>query len=274
MDKNVVLLEKFNKYHAPAGSKVGGQFISGHKALAAGLNVETPSGMPYIKPAWSLFGNLIAKLYSGAEYATSGEAYSTPIRMSKLTEDYMNASYVTKTEVLQQMGDVLSTVRTDHTRFITNIEIYSGPDSNSAGYYSFGNKSIRVDPVNTTLNGFNGNATVDLGHAFKHQIGYNAWLYLTPEERERFGELIHYPDPEELKDVSWYGNIIYTPKQAEIMNKIKGTTVTSINNYGVTNVFESWAEYFTAVNWNTGSIEGSDTLPSGVLNVAQEISKW
>lgn len=276
-----VFTEKFNPAHEPAGTGKGGQFAStpggGGRTSNGGRKASSRrADSKAVKRAISL---ALLEGKRGRDIATiSGGGNNISIRASgPLVRGRLNRS-IDYDAMSSQIEAALSEVRPEHLEGITGINLVDG--RTNTGQYNWSDGSISLNLFRTSLNE-GGSQQHDLTYIMKHEIGHNVWMQLTPEQRSRFGVLVGYPSPDDLRSVEEFrdsekGAAYWTETEEgkQLLSDLNSASVTGVSDYGEQNVLESWAEAYSLIDWNTGEIISSEGLTEEKLDILREISQW
>jgi hypothetical protein len=236
-----LLVEKYNKFHAPAGTERGGRFMSRRQAQAAGLtageNPDVPAGAIWVTPITTKGGTF-------ANARTSNQ--TVPLNITKAHRDSLAEIGISTDRLTGNMQVAMETVDPDHLNGISEIRFVSDMPDGYGGSFDLNSRTITIDPTNTTTNATEQHE-LTMEHAIKHEIGHNVWIEnLTPEQRVSFGYMTGYPNPEELGDLGWIDN---PDGQSALIDRIMTTPVNSVTEYGRTNILDSWSEYYSKIDW-------------------------
>jgi hypothetical protein len=251
--------EKFNPYHVPAGSPEGGQFDHspgkpgsrqagdvGAVQLAEGISITE-----YSEPRRLFIDEMNEHRLKGtmALGTIDTEHGKTYITMTAEAEAATDAEY--RQNVMVSVKSAMAETKPEHIRKLNEIIVDSK--------HTESNAMFEVDPSTQRIRlnmdaSFKGPRNTDKprqDYVIKHELGHAAWESLTPAQRQNFAEMTGHYKPEVFNPPPGMRISLST----EIFQS--DATVKGPTSYGTSNIFESWAESYTELDWNTGKRSAS-----------------
>lgn len=286
------LKEKFNQNHEPAGSSIGGQFATadGGGGASSVFTIIRQLDNPSRKKI-KVGKEDVSVLEIGKIRHETGEVsvfITTGIAANDIN-DYVDNLNVALSEIDPKHLENLDSIVLETESVVFG---YSGT-------YSPGDKQIRI---NTNEVGTLGSGSIEfersdgrasserknhprspIDNVFKHEVGHHVWWNTLDEsQRVRYAELANSSNPEASADLSL---------KVLIDTGVLDEMVSDISAYGSSNILESWAEAYTAIDWKNRANINSNMAPivngaershssrqfrdvGGETEVLREISKW